>query len=423
MFNIIKDINDKTIIFNTLHQGVLELDEIYSNEFKKYIETNICKDDLYNALKEGNFIVDDSVDEIKSYKLDTTLGRFDSSVLSLTIAPTLECNFACTYCFEKGKRYNTMNTETISELVNFVEKQMDRFSGLAVTWYGGEPLMCIDIIDELTNKFKKICGDTKFYEASIVTNGYNLNNEVSRKLKDLSIEWAQVTLDGIKDIHDKRRFTIDKKGTFDKIVENLKESCENIPIAIRINIDKENMNQSEKILDIIELNGLKNKVNFYVAAVDDINESCTNTLCLNNIEFSEFEIDFYTKAMARGMYNASLPTPISGICGAVSLNSYVIDPLGDLYKCWNTIGYKDEIIGTVSTGITNKHLFTKWMAYEQIEDECETCSVAPLCSGGCPYHFVVSNKHKCRSCRNNLDELIDLFYMKNKSESVSTSSL
>lgn len=416
IFNVLNKIDDKTILFNTLHQGVLELDSTYSQKLEEYIKNNICDEDLYNNLIKGNFIVEDNIDEIKSYKLDTTLSRFDSTILSLTIAPTLECNFACTYCFEKGKRYNTMNTDTVSKLIEFVKNQMDNFSGLAVTWYGGEPLLCLDLISELTNQFKSICGEKKLYTSSIVTNGYLLNKDTAKKLRELSIEWAQVTLDGIKEIHDKRRFTIDKKGTFDVIVSNIKASCDIIPIGLRINIDKQNMNQSNKILDLIDENGLKNKINFYVAAVDDINETCTNTLCLNNIEFSKFETEFYKDAFSRGMYSAELPTAITSICGAVSLNSYVIDPLGDLYKCWNTIGYKEESLGNIWDGIKNKEVFTKWMAYEQIEDECETCSVSPLCSGGCPYYFVVSGKHKCRSCKNNLNDMIDLFYLKKNSE-------
>ena len=54
---------------------------------------------------------------------------------------------------------------------------------------------------------------------------------------------VEPTLDGPKEIHDKRRIATDGSETFDKIVEGV--DClldHNINVTVRTNVDKENIN-------------------------------------------------------------------------------------------------------------------------------------------------------------------------------------
>ncbi|EKC67841.1 hypothetical protein OBE_05248, partial [human gut metagenome] len=37
-------------------------------------------------------------------------------------------------------------------------------------------------------------------------------------------------------------------------------------------------------------------------------------------------------------------------------NSFVIDPLGDLYKCWDEIGIKEKSSGNVKTGFDTPNM-------------------------------------------------------------------
>ena len=415
-FNIEKMNDNKLLLFNTLSQGLLELDEENIEEYEKLKQGISENQDLMNILSQGSMLVPQNVEEIENIKLINNIIKFDKSSLNLTIAPTLECNFACTYCYEKGKRYNTMNEETIEAIVKYVEEKATDIQNLSICWYGGEPLIQLPIIETLTEKFKKICGADIKYNAIMVTNGYLLDVEKARKLKELSVDTLQITLDGTKEIHDKRRFLVDKSGTFDEIINNVKECCEVINISIRINLDKSNSNQSIQLLDLLEDPKLKNKVSFYVAQVDDINNTCSNTSCLNDSEFSQVEIEFYKKAWERGLYRFSFPSFNACFCGAITFNNYVIDPLGDLYKCWNTIGYKEMNLGNVFDGIKMNENLTRWINYNQYNSKCSGCNVFPICNGGCPYHSLTAGENKCRSFKYNHTDIIDLFYQQKKND-------
>ena len=94
-----------------------------------------------------------------------------------------------------------------------------------------------------------------------------------------------------------------------------------------------------------------------------------------------------------------------GVCGAISLNSFVIGPDGALYKCWNDIGYSERSIGNLEKGIKLTNKFVEWLSYDVVKDqECKDCSFFPVCYGGCAAY-----KNKiCSSVKWNAEEMLEL---------------
>ena len=410
-FNIIKYINDDTIIYNTISAGVLMLDKEYSKYFKDIQNNGTSdKEDLVEQLKQGNMLLDDDIDEVSMLEVANYSQRFSNSHLSLTIAPTLNCNFACPYCYEEGHRYSSMDAEVKNDLIKFIENYKD-INQLNVTWYGGEPLLELNIIEELTNEFLKKFDASK-YNASIVTNGFLLNKENALKLKNNHVKSVQVTLDGPKEIHDNRRVLLSGEGTFDKILNNIKESCEIIPIVVRINVDKSNIDKVDSLIDCLESNNLINKISFYLAPVDDINSSCKNNQCFSMKEFSDEEIMFYEKCLSKGINSINIPKANLGVCGAVTKNSYVVAPTGDLYKCWDEVGRTEYKIGSLKDNYTINNRLSKWLLYNPLNEhkECRDCNVLPVCFGGCPYNYMKGRGEKCNSINFNSDKRIELLY-------------
>lgn len=410
-YNRIQYIGDDTIIYNTATSGVLMLDKKYSEEFRKLQEfNNFSNEKLVTELKKAQIVLDDSVDEVKNVQLSNLVNRFDSTRLSLTIAPTLECNFACPYCYEEGVRYNDMDSSIQDGIIDFI-KDHKTISRLSVCWYGGEPLLKLDIIRNLTNRILENLGDLN-YSAAIVTNGYLLNKDVALELKELKINSVQVTIDGVKEIHNLRRKLVSGEGTFDTIINNLKECCEIIPIVVRINVDRTNIAGVNSLVEFFEESGLLNKIKFYLAPVDDMNSSCKNKNCFDMKEFSEEEINFYQSCLKRGVRSFQIPKSYFGICGAVSLNSYVIDPKGDLYKCWDEIGRYESSVGNVLTGVESNSRLADWLLHNpgMENEECRECDVLPICYGGCAYHIMKKGDHKCSSIRFNSEKVVELLY-------------
>lgn len=414
-FNVKNEINGNMIIYNTLSTGILMLNPEYSKYYLE-LEKNgfVDKKDLIAELKKGNMLVNKDIDEIGTLNLENKFQRYSSESLSLTIAPTLECNFTCPYCYEEGHRFSEMDENIQKDLIHFLDN-FPNIKNINISWYGGEPLLKLDLLESLTDQILSKLNNVTF-NANIVTNGYYLTKENAIRLKNISVSHVQVTLDGAKETHDTRRILLNGEGTFDKILNNIKETCEIIPIVIRINVDKSNINNIFSLIELLQEEKLLNKVGFYLAPVDNSNNTCKNNTCFTIKDFSKEEILFYEKCLSLGVNSINIPKTTLGICGAISKNSYVIAPTGDLYKCWNEIGRKEYSIGNLKDRLTANLRLTKWLQYDPLKEypECEECKFLPVCFGGCAYNYMQNIDKKCVSMLFNSEKTIELLYSLNK---------
>ena len=384
-YNIEKKEDKSCLIYNTVTSAILELDTDYEKSYYEMKEGKKCsKPDLESALLEGGMLVEDDKDEFAELLIRNKIERFADSNLTLTIAPTMACNFCCPYCYEKGREYITMSETVQDQLTSQLKEKYQHIHELTVSWYGGEPLLAIETIEKLTKKIKSVLPLGCKYNADMVTNGYKLTRRVAEKLKDMDIHYIQVTLDGSKQAHDSRRILHNHQPTFEHILDNIRECADILNISIRINVDKTNINEATEIFDWLERYGLKGRVGYYLAPVDDINGVCNNHICMERPQYAKEEIAFYKEGIKRGfMYQGVKPSNY-GVCGAISLNSFVIGPDGALYKCWNDIGYSERSIGNLEKGIKLTNKFVEWLSYDVVKDqECKDCSFFPVCYGGC----------------------------------------
>lgn len=271
-YNIEKKEDKSCLIYNTVTSAILELDTDYEKSYYEMKEGKKCsKPDLESALLEGGMLVEDDKDEFAELLIRNKIERFADSNLTLTIAPTMACNFCCPYCYEKGREYITMSETVQDQLTSQLKEKYQHIHELTVSWYGGEPLLAIETIEKLTKKIKSVLPLGCKYNADMVTNGYKLTRRVAEKLKDMDIHYIQVTLDGSKQAHDSRRILHNHQPTFKHILDNIRECADILNISIRINVDKTNINEATEIFDWLERYGLKGRVGYYLAPVDDIN--------------------------------------------------------------------------------------------------------------------------------------------------------
>ena len=107
----------------------------------------------------------------------------------------------------------SMTDEVEDKLVKFISSN-EQAKQLAVTWFGREPLLEFKRIVSLTKKMQALNLD---YQADMITNGYLLTEKVVAMLPSLSISSLQITIDGMKAVHDSRRCLKLGAPTFDRI--------------------------------------------------------------------------------------------------------------------------------------------------------------------------------------------------------------
>lgn len=429
-YNIISKMSDgKTVAFNGLTCSFAKVEDDFLNVLNnasgiKYEELDGEEKKLVDSMMEGGFIFSNDVDEDKLLKFQNMQNKFNSDVFAMTIAPTMKCNFACPYCFETQGN-SSMNEDVKNALYQSVEAASLQGMHINVNWFGGEPLLEINTIHEISRKFIKICDEHKVkYRATIITNGYLINEETCQMFKEINIEAVQITLDGPPDTHDKRRVLKNNKPTFYKIIENIKLLQKNeLQVAIRVNVDESNFHETEKLLDILEGEGIKKNIDFGLGHVMDYNDSGHKGSCLSCKEFANTDFIFEKLLRKRGFKdNNSLyfPMPRPGFCGADSLYTFVVDPEGYLYKCWCEIGIKKNSCGSITNSgsdnmVTlnrNKMNLANWMLSSPQEFvECKDCTVLPYCMGGCPYVMKISGKPQCVKWKFNFQELLEFNYL------------
>lgn len=372
------------------------------------------------VLRQMKAIDVDDAYEVEKIRFSHYAQRFNPNTLSLTINPTLACNFRCKYCFEKEHRNEFMTEEVEDKIVNYV-KQHTSSKFLNITWFGGEPLLAFDTMRSLTSKLIDL---KPGYDAGIITNGYLLSREVCRGLVDMKVSRMQITIDGNEATHNQRRFLSNGGGTFRKILDNLEIAqtvTPEIRICIRVNVDAEN---SGEFVDVYNYFKEKQYPNLDVTPgfVVDINESGTNSFCMmDDAKVRKFLIELTEK---HGIYNGDFyPGGRGGTCGACKPSSAVIGPRGELYRCWNDVGCKDREYGSIDGKIYNPKVLYEYLGAEDqfADSKCLECKLLPVCSGGCPYHRIMSRKKgteysSCPLIKSNLDDYLWMHYSNKKKQ-------
>lgn len=356
------------VLFNTLTGYAIKLNLWEIEKLRK----GIVPEHLKDIIEEGFSAADEDLDE----EIDKFLRK---PVLEPTLVLTYNCNFDCIYCFQKGFRKNvSVSDKVIRGFVNYIRKN-ERGRKVRITYFGGEPLLQLRKIEEISRELS----DLK-YSFSVVTNGSLLTRKIAERLIPLGLTYAQITLDGPKEVHDERRFFVRGKGSFDVIVKNLKEVQDLIKVVLRINIDVKNLTEIEELLDELKREGI-NKVRLDPHLVHSNmfrNEWWDFTI--SSKAEGDVLVKFWETARKYG-FEGPHDVFRLGFCVAYSNEDIVVDPEGNIYPCWaftgNPLYVKGKLEEDGSVKVTNKSLWWK----VKIEDKCKSCPYLPLCMGGCKF--------------------------------------
>jgi len=421
--------NEKDLIFNSFSGAFALMDEesqfLYNNiENIDYDKLSSNEKKIIDLMIKNGFLIDFNLDEFKTMQLKANIKRYalDNKTKYFTIAPTLKCNMNCFYCFEKNaKEIDGMNTVVIESLIKFIDKETNGIDNLIISWYGGEPLLESETILKLSDAFIEICKSKNIhYKATMTTNGTLLDKETAKMLKSVcKIEHVQITLDGCKEIHDKRRSLKNNLSSFDTIIKNIEDAQEYIDISIRVNIDKFNYLEAKKLIDCIyEHKKWVNKVAMYFAPVEDFPNSCTScNSCFNMNEFGKVINPVLNYLYEKGGFKSIkqlIPRNRTLCCSNIAISNFVIDPNGDLYKCWNSVGDDSEVIGNIVEGQKFNYRNIEWLSINTPK-ECTDCNILPMCQGGCAYTRLNNgNKPACNKDSVTFKENLKLVYDQHK---------
>ncbi len=419
--------NGVTLAFNSASGSLAEIEAEHISRIRHLIahpdQARSDQDrEFMEGLIAGEYLVGDAIDEAAILEAQANAHRHSTATLTLTIAPTLACNFNCEYCFE-GQSAVRMSEETQKALLKFIDTKLYLSSKLLITWFGGEPTLCLPIIENLQQGLIDLAKkhQVEIEPASIISNGYLLDGNMARRLKRLGIAEVQVTLDGPPEIHDRRRRLRSGKGTFDRILDNMQETSDILDVGIRVNIDRDNADQACEVVEILRDRGLLSRVKVYFAQVQSAGDGCADIRdrCYGQEEFARSQVELYRRLMDKGIYHVEYPQASGGIiCGALSNIAFVVSPTGHLFKCWEEISLDPaKSVGDIfSSELTdgqkaNLAKFQTWNPFTL--SDCRECDILPICMGGCPIHSIKHDSTTsgvCSPWKFNLGDMLEIRY-------------
>lgn len=364
---------------------------------------------IFDSLVSRGFLVDEQRDEMADAAEVTAARKHRTDVLELIIMPTEACNFRCTYCYEDfalGRMVSRVR-EGIRELVRNYHREHG-IERLAVSWFGGEPLVAFEVIEELSEFFLEFCADHGIaYESRITTNGYLLTEDVARRCLDLSIRQYQITMDGPRETHDASRYLMGGGATYDEILANLRALSGldgDFRVTMRTNFTYENSDRvPELIAELSE--ALSHDARFGVVyrpvgSWGGPQDEETGAHAGKGAELTKLDLCVQAADHGLPVLDRGLLRPSGSVCYAASPWSFVIRPNGVVNKCTvalrdprNMVGLLDET-GDLHLNDENMRLWTD--TDDSSDTGCQSCYFRPSCQGAaCPLVRLEENTRPC----------------------------
>jgi uncharacterized protein len=376
---------------------------------------------ILEDLERGGFLVPEAYDEEQEEHL-RFISRYTDPSLHLILMPTEECNFRCVYCYESFKR-GQMTPEVQQGVRNFVTSQSN-LTHLAVSWFGGEPLLAGDVVLEMTEFFSSLAAarDVKFY-CMATTNGYLLTPQYAERVIAAGLNQFQITLDGLEHEHDARRRGANGEKTFETIWENLQylhSTDLDFLMIVRHNFDPGNYQSIDNFLDLLGREfGEDPRFTTEMAPIgkwggpNDSNlEVCEGRSAVESVLHAKrraAEVGFHDSQIIRMMQ------PEGSACYAANPRSFVIGPDGNVYKCTVELDYHDRnIVGQVHPSgemTLDWHKMALWCETNGTvtETKCTKCYFSPACHGAvCPKEWMDEGDVACPPHKHAIKENLTL---------------
>ncbi len=317
-----------------------------------------------------------------------------------------DCNLRCKYCFAGQGTYHGqseyMSFDVAKKAVDFLIENSGNRKILEMDFFGGEPLMNLGVVKQ-TVEYAKEQGKLKGkkFLFTLTTNGVLLNKENAEYLNE-EMENVVLSVDGRKEVHDGVRKTVNGKGSFEVIIENIKNFVKmrgDKHYYVRGTFTNKNLDFVKDVTFLAD-NGLTE------ISLEPVVTEKSSELYIGEDKLSEIKKEYqklckiYLERKKKGQqlfnffhFNIDLEGGVClrkrvSACGAGN-EYFSVTPTGDIYPCHQFAGEEKWKMGTVFEGKLNEDIrkvFRDNNLYTR--EKCKDCFAKYHCSGGCPANNI-----------------------------------
>lgn len=357
------------------------------NAVREYTDEKSYWNTLYKMKKNG-FIKDTK----KLYTAEEV-----PNIKGVTLMLIQACNLACEYCFgaegeyaDRGKMQDKVSIDAIKYLVD----NSGETSEINVTFFGGEPLLCFELIRKVVEycKLQEQKYNKKF-SYNMTTNGTLLNDEINEFIIKNKIS-TMISIDGDHEQQDAKRYYKSGEGCYNEVIEKTKTLREKRYLSARATITSTNMDMRRVFnhLSSLGFNSIPMSPAYnllseaehkqYLIELKNLCEYFYTLIKKNKIEQAR-KLRILWKALKRVHVGAGQYTA----CGA-GINGVAIDIHGNIYPCHRFVSNKEYILGTIYEGMLKREEYIGKINLEN-HSNCQNCYLRLLCGGGCSYENYI----------------------------------
>lgn len=407
---------DNGILFNVNNMEFFQLEDNYINAMKKKYEKKDLQEDEIKLLRE---IEESCQIQNKDSQENTAL----DNITSIKINISNDCNLRCSYCYASqgnyGEERNVMTKEMAANLSQVIKDKLPNIE--TILFFGGEPLMAVDAIEELCEAFSD-----KGISFLMQTNGTIYSDRIHDLVKKYDIK-VTVSIDGPKEIHDIHRVYPNGKGSYENIVKNvhkLNDESESVcfiqgtytkqasEILSKAEIVKR-LYSDFRIPRIIISNVITKDESIEVIDEPGLVESNRVERFFNDV----FEKNFNSDTSLRLILNGILSQKRNDQFCNAGTSQIEIDYNGDIWPCQLFINHKEFKIESIYNEVENINLGilnvkNKLQTLNKANHEDCMCCIAKFWCRKCIIKSIVRQeevsiiKNDCNSCRKLTEEAI-----------------
>ncbi len=374
---------NKHCIYVKTDDGILLLN-LLTKELLILTEDEFANIKELDYLKERWFLVPEGFDDKKCADtvrwVQESTAKKSEHITSYTILTTTDCNARCFYCFEKGQPRIPMTEQTALKVSKYI-KEHSGGEKVGITWFGGEPLYNLAIIDLISEELRKYGVE---FTSFMISNGYLFDDKTVKKAaENWNLKGVQITLDGTEEVYNKSKAYIYTEGSPYQVVLNNVERLlkSKIAVNLRLNMDLYNADNLLKLVDeLAERFGGKQGVCAYVRHIFDSDIPMAEMHTEEEWEKRHQAMcrleEKLLKAKLLQRSRISRKTKLNS-CMADSGNNVVIVPTGNIGLCEHYIN--SEFIGNINCEGFDISAVNNWKQRAPDIPECAECFYYPEC--------------------------------------------